>query len=70
MDLYSAKANQLRADLAEARTALLNAEQDFQYAIGIEPDTNGQHVAAESYHLAVEAYREAMIAWVQHVLNS
>jgi hypothetical protein len=76
VDLYSARATQLRADVYEAHEAMIKAHRDFRDAIAIAQDcrnpdgTYGQRQAAERYNVASDAYRKALTAWVQHVLNS
>ena len=57
---------------------MLKANNDFRDATEIAKDgdfrssdgTHGQHLAALQYRLATEAYRKAVVAWIQYVLDS
>jgi hypothetical protein len=73
------KAIQLRAELDQAREAMLKAKLESEHAKEIAqaadhfPDfagNAGKKKAAEKHGLAVERYREALAAWVQHILDS
>jgi hypothetical protein len=78
VNLYSPKATQLRAELDEARAAMLKARETFNRAMEIAQDTGflnsdgtyGHRIAAENYHLLVKVYQQVLTAWVRHVLDS